>query len=443
VEEPNPILRRAREVFIHLGSFLKRRARSAGLILSLAGRKFLNDQCPIRAAALSYTALISLVPIGILFLTLFYGYERFRNYGYEIRDLLIKQVLPSTAEEQIKTVKKVMDTYVDNLSKQIEETSVPVSAISFGVLLITAMLLFAAIEKTFNDLWGVKIARSPLRRLRNFWVIMTLGPVFIFLSYYLAQMVKGKIAEEGTFSFLLILFTAVLPYILSVLAFYLLYQFSPYTSVKPEAALTGALFAGIIWELLKRPLSIYLTDVLSIEQIYGPIALVPIFLIWLFFTWALVLFGAEVVYSIQNKHLLKDWTKSISLKRFSAYYAIKVVETIADAFKRGKAPLSVSSIAKRLTIPRSLALELAQKLADAKILLPSSKTNFFSLSRPANSITLAEVVSSTLEERLITPASVASGKIGRVLAEAENASKDRLKDITVEDILTDSDDVEA
>ncbi|MCX7703159.1 MAG: YihY family inner membrane protein, partial [Planctomycetota bacterium] len=262
----------------------------------LAGRKFLNDECPIRAASLSYAALLSLVPIGILFLIFFCGYQRFRDYGFKIRDLIISQIFPPDATEEIERIKSIMDNFVNSLSQQIHETSLTVSVISLGALIITAMLLFSAIEKTFNDIWSVKLPRSFLKRLRNFWTIMTLSPILIFLSYYFAQLLSSEISSRKHLEFLRVTLSSILPYTLSIFAFYFLYQFAPNTGVRFKAAFCGALFAGILWELLKRPLSIYITDVLSVRQLYGPIALVPIFLLWLFFTWTIVLFGAELTY---------------------------------------------------------------------------------------------------------------------------------------------------
>lgn len=421
----------------NLLQFIIQFMRSFANTLRLAGYKFLNDQCPIRAAALSYATLLSLVPIGVLFLIFFYGYRGFREYGFKIRDLIIQQIFPDTATKEIEHIKSIMDNFVNTLSEKIQQTSAPVTAISIGALLITAMLLFSAIEKVFNDLWGVKVARSPIKRLRNFWTIMTLSPILIFFSYYFAQTLSTEISSRAYLEFLRIILATALPYILSVLAFFLLYQFTAYTSVHFKAAFLGALLAGILWELLKRPLSIYITDVLSVRQLYGPIALAPIFLLWLFFTWVVVLFGAEMSYCIQNRHLLKETGKTISFQRFRAFYAIKLVQLVANAFEKGQTPISISALSRHLTIPRSFALELAKRLSDAHILLSTSNATSFSLARPADKIRLSDIVDASLETQLDTPSADDSPEqIRRLFNDAEKAMEDCLSSKTVADILS-------
>lgn len=417
-----------------------RELRRFGRALRYAARRFLFDRCPIRAAALSYTSLLSLVPVGVIILIIFNAMGKFKGLAHQFRDWMMDQFFPRGAEEQVSKWKEIMDGVYSAFSAQIKEASVPVTVFSAAGLFVTVILLFAAIEHTFDDLWRVRIRRNALERLRNFWTIMTLGPVMAFFSYYVALEVGGVIPAR--FSFLKTIIGTVSPYFFSIMAFYMLYQFAPYSPVRPGYALLAAGFAGFLWELLKRPLSFYLTKVLTIGQIYGPIGLVPLFLVWLYFTWVLILIGAELCWCLQHLRLIEGGAESdegIEIERFGGYYGVRVVLELARHFEAGAGHMPVGGLAKRLHLPRPLVWELLEKLVRGRILVKvEGRKASYMLAKPPDKITLESVLKVLGEVLYQTPKpkDKVTERVRHIFGEAHKAAGEILSK-TVAELLRD------
>jgi len=370
----------------------KKSLRKFGRAVRLAAQRFLHDHCTIRAAALSYSTLLALVPVGVVSLIILNSFGSLSERGRSLRQLISQQVFPRGAGPGVEQFETAIDRIFQSLTSQISETSVPVTALSVGAFILTILFLFAGVEKTFDDLWRVKARRRTTARLRNFWTIMTLGPVMVFFSYYIALELGGKLPE--TLGFLRTVITTAFPYAFSVMAFYLVYQFAPNTSVRFSSAFTGAIFAGLLWEILKRPLSYYLTSVLTFRQVYGPIGLIPLFLIWLYVTWLIVLFGAELCYCLQHLRLMAPMKKGEgALSGYRGYYGVRVALTVARHFETGAVPVPARAMAKRLGLPRPFVWELAEKLAEARIITRvESPRVSYTLTRPPEKITLSQIL---------------------------------------------------
>ena len=431
---------RLRAALSEWGESVAREAKRFGRALRHAARRFLSDRCPIRAAALSYASLLALVPVGVITLIIFNAFGGFRGLAQDFRDWFMDQFFIRDAKPEVEKWKSIMDNVYNAFSSQIEQSSVPVTLFSLGGLFITVILLFGAIERTFDDIWRVRIRRGPLERLRNFWTIMTLGPVMAFFSYFVALKLGAQIPER--FSFLKTLVGVVSPYFFSIMAFYMLYQFAPYSPVRAGYALLSAVFAGFLWELLKRPLAFYLTQVLTIRQIYGPIGLIPLFLVWLYFTWVLILLGAELCWCLQYLRLIEGKGSEevgVELERFRGYYGVAVVVELARHFEAGAGHMPVGGLAKRLRLPRPFIWELAEKLAENRILVRvEGRKAAFMLARPPEKITLDSVLMAVGGSSFQAPKAKdqTSGRIVAAFRRAQSASSEALS-VTVADILSD------
>ncbi len=169
------------------------------------------------------------------------------------------------------------------------------TAVGLAALVVSALLLLATIEEAFNDVWHVHKGRSLSQRVLAYWTVLTLGPLLMgaslsvtsyLFSFSLApdQMMLAKAQS---------MFLRLLPFVFEVLAFTLLYLVVPNRSVRPRVALLGGVVAALLFEATKRGFALFVLNYTSYQIIYGALAAIPIFLIWIYLSWLVILVGAE------------------------------------------------------------------------------------------------------------------------------------------------------
>ena len=192
----------------------------------------------------------------------------------------------------------------------------------------------------------------------------------------------------GSFAFLL------LPFVVLSLAFAALYQLMPNTRVQPAAALVGGIVGGTLWQLNNKLSVLYVSKVASYSQIYSGLAVVPLFLIGMYFSWLILLFGAQVAYAYQNRqsYLQEKQAEGVN-QRGREFVALRVMTFIAQLFQRGEKPPGVTLIASTLAVPTRLVSQLVQPLLHAKLIVEviDSET-LYSPARPLDQITAHDVL---------------------------------------------------
>jgi membrane protein len=200
----------------------------------------------------------------------------------------------------------LVPTAGDNLKLYIDEfagRTGQLTVIGAGAFFLTALLLLSNIESSFNDIWRVKAGRSLSAKLTVYWSLVTLGPLLMGASLTMSAYVTslsvfaGQVATIGE---------VIVPILLMASAFLLLYLVMPNVRVSLMHGLVGALVAAFLFELTKRAFQAYLKNFADYEVIYGALAALPIFLIWIYLSWVVALIGAEVVAVLQQKRLLED-----------------------------------------------------------------------------------------------------------------------------------------
>jgi len=251
-------------------------------------KRFGRDQCMRIAAALSYTSLLALVPLGAIAFAILKAFPVFDNIEGQIKTLLFENFLPESVEGA--------QAYFDQFIGQTEG----LTAIGIVALAVTAIMLLSTIEGALNSIFHVKATRPFVPRLMMFWAVITLGPLLLGGSlslatylYALTQWVGvGKIPGVGVMA------VELLPGVLAIFAFTLFYAIVPYRPVKAIHALIGGISAGLLFGLLRRLFGLYISAFPAYQTIYGALATVPIFLIWMYLSWAVVLIGAEIAASM-------------------------------------------------------------------------------------------------------------------------------------------------
>lgn len=256
-------------------------ARAWEFCLYLA-RRFEQDHCTRAAASLAYTSLLALVPLlTVVFVTLS-AFPAFADWRADIQDFVFRNFVPALGDQ----VQGYMVEFTDKARG--------LRAAGIIALLVTVLTMMSTIESTFNVIWGIHRKRPLMIRFLVYWAALTLGPILIgagmvATSYVVSLPLLGGGSAEGMRAHLIGAF----PVLATTIAFVLFFKLIPYRPVPLRHALAGGIVASVLFELAKRGFALYVTQFPSQQAIYGAFATVPIFLLWIYLSWVIVLLGAE------------------------------------------------------------------------------------------------------------------------------------------------------
>jgi membrane protein len=246
--------------------------------------RFYEERALQTAGSLTYTTLLSLVPLFTVALAIATAFPVFDETMEKFQNFVLENFLPDA--QGIDTIANQVTSFTQNAGR--------LTAIGMGFFLVTAVMLMTTIDVSLNRLFRVQRQRPLLQQVLIYWAVITLGPVLIGGSLSMTSFVLG-----ASFGWLQLGYVAdwllrVLPFLFTCLALMLLYGVVPYRAVKPRDALIGGLIAGIAFELAKRGFAVYLQRFPTYTLIYGAFATIPIFLVWLYMSWVVVLAGATL-----------------------------------------------------------------------------------------------------------------------------------------------------
>ncbi len=253
-------------------------------------RRFLEDECLPSAGMLAYTTLLAVVPLTAVALAVISAFPVFEDWSRLIQQFIFTNFVPAAGE--------VVQEYVT----QFADKATQLTAAGVVFLVFIAVMLMWNIELTLNRIWRVTTQRRLVNRFMVYWSALSLGPLLIgaslAISSYLVSLplISDAAATLGVRSRLI----HVAPFIASLAAFTLLYLMVPNRAVRPRNALAGGLLAAVLFELAKRGFAFYVTNFPAYEQIYGALATVPIFLIWVYLSWVVILLGASFAASLDT-----------------------------------------------------------------------------------------------------------------------------------------------
>jgi len=247
-------------------------------------RHFREDRCLEAAGALSYTTLLALVPLMAVILGVFSAFPVFDSAVERLQDFIFSNFVPAAGD--------VVHEYLD----QFVERSAQLTGTGTLFLVVAALILMSTIERTLNQIWRVERLRRPSNRLMVYWAVLTLGPLLLGASIGLTSYVEGlqmltPAFVRGTVEWLVVV-TA--PFLVALLAFTLIFVVVPNRQVSFRHALTGAAFSALAFELSKFGFVLYVSNFPTYEKIYGALAAVPIFLVWIYVSWVVILLGASL-----------------------------------------------------------------------------------------------------------------------------------------------------
>jgi membrane protein len=248
-----------------------------------------QDQITMIGGYLAYISLLSLVPLIAVMFSMLRAFPIFNEFRQSIETFVYANVIPSRGSE----IQSYISQFIGNTGGM--------TAIGITALVIVALLLIHNIDKTLNKIWRVTKRPRPIISFSIYWMILTLGPVLfgssIALSSYLIRLTRYADSYTPGLSSLAL---SILPFLMSLLAFYMLYLVVPNIKVRSRHAFAGALLAAFLFEFSKRGFAFYVTHFPSYETIYGALALVPILFVWVYLSWLVVLLGAELTALLQQ-----------------------------------------------------------------------------------------------------------------------------------------------
>ncbi|HEU0152847.1 MAG TPA: YihY family inner membrane protein [Arenimonas sp.] len=251
--------------------------------------RFLDDRCFETAGALAYTTLFALVPLSMVVFGILSAFPVFDTWSAQLTNFVFSNFVPSSA----RVVEDYLRSFANNTSK--------LTLTGVVALLVSLILAMYSVESTFNRVWRVPTPRTRLVRLLMYWTLLTLGTLLAVASLAVTSYLFSLPALSGLESLswrdrLL----AYLPNLVELMAFTCAYWLIPHRSVAFRFALAGGLLATLLFELAKRGFAAYLLGVPTYEKLYGGLVVVPIFMLWLYLSWVVVLLGASFAASLSS-----------------------------------------------------------------------------------------------------------------------------------------------
>jgi membrane protein len=298
-------------------------------------------------------------------------------------------------------------------------------------LLLTAILTIASVENTFNDIWGVAQGRNWPSRVAIYWTTSTLGVVLISGAALLAtgsRFSKTRaFIEAAPFSDFLL--SQALPFLLICVAFAMVYKLLPNTRIALNAAVIGGFVAGACWQAFSALNQHFAARAVSWSNLYGWLALVPLFMFSLYVMWAIVLFGSQVAYAFQNRvaYLQEKLVENVN-QRGREFVALRLMTCVGQRFHNGDAPPTVQEISLELGVPTRLVQQVLQTLLAARLIVQvSGVQHAYAPARPLDAINCHHILlamRATVGQELLTRDEPVRAEVYGEFARIQAAEKD-------------------
>lgn len=321
----------------------------------------LDDQLFLRASALTYTTVLSIVPFLAVAFSVLKGFG-FQNTDF-IRDLLLRV---SAGREQV----------VEHIITYINQTNVrTLGVVGVSFLVVTAVMLISNIENSLNALWGLNKGRSLLRKFTDYLSAIIIIPLATVAAISISATLQNNAVVQGLLEYtvigaLYIVVLKIIPWCIMWGVLLFIYMLLPQAKVRFTPAIVGAVVAGTVWQLAQWAYLTFQIGAAKYNAIYGSFAQLPLFLVWVYMSWVIVLLGAEVSFVLQNgKNLMGEAKfKNVSPGQ-RVQLSLKALVTVGYAFWEGKKPLSLEDLVEDLGAPLIPLRRIMEEMATQGILV--------------------------------------------------------------------------
>ena len=346
-------------------------------LVNFIAMRFSRDRCTETAASLTFTTLLSLVPLMTIALTMFSAFPVFEDFSIHIKTYLLENLMPDTA-----------GVVITRYMAQFTESATRLTTVGIGFLALTAMMMMLTIDRTFNAIWGVKRPRPLVNRLVIYWAVLTLAPLLVgaslSLTSWLVGLSMGYAKHIPVFG---IETLKILPVLLTMLAFTLMFRLIPNRYVPRRHALIGAFVAAVLFVTMNRIFGYYVSHFPTYKLVYGAFASVPIFLMWIYLSWLTILLGAEITASLSHWRTPAMQQPSSAIRFLDA---LRILKAMISGFEQGKVS-TFPEMSRSLRIGYDELEAILEKLAGADMVRKAEGQGWL-LMRDGNRILARELL---------------------------------------------------
>ncbi|MGX2039422.1 YihY/virulence factor BrkB family protein [Methylocaldum sp. MU1018] len=340
-----------------------------------------------RAMSLVYTTLLSLAPL------LAVSFSVLKAFGvHNLMEPFLLHFMAPLGNQGPEVVSRILG-FVDNIEVGV------LGFVGFAMLFYTVLSLLQKIEESFNYVWRTQKSRSFQRRFSDYLSVILVGPVLVFSAVGLmASMTNSKlvrmIISQEPFGTLYYLVGLILPYVLIIAAFTFAYRFIPNTYVSFRSALVGGVAAGLVWRGAGWLFAEFVVDSTQYAAIYSGFAILIVFMIWIYFSWLVLLAGAQISFYHQNPRYIRAAERDIKLSyQLSERLGLSIMYLIAERFHQGNEPWTTNALSQRLGLPDLATEKILDVLKKRNLILVAAQTpEGFVPARDLSAMTLSEIM---------------------------------------------------
>jgi membrane protein len=400
-------------------------------------RDIAQGQLTLRAMSLVYTTLLSIVPLLAL------SFSVLKAFGvHNQTEPMLRRFLAPLGPKGEEVSHQIIQ-FIQNMNVGV------LGSLGLALLLYTAVSLVQKIEESFNFIWHVSQPRSLGERFSRYLSVLLVGPILLFAAIGMTAtamnigIVRDVLALEP-FGQLVYELGKVMPYLLVIAAFTFIYMFIPNTRVQFGPALLGGIVGGVLWQSAGMAFAVFVASSTNYSAIYSGFAILILFLIWLYLSWLILLFGVSVAFYQQHpEYLVAEGGEPRLSNRMRERLALVIASLIADHYVTGRAAWTFRQLTQALGVPMHAvdvvlaALEQAKLFVESKddppAYLPARDLGAISVKQ------LLEAVRSAGEDRFLNPGALpVSAPVAEVLAHLDLALTAATRDLTLRDLAADT-----
>jgi membrane protein len=339
--------------------------------------RFLGDNLFQAAGALSYTTVFALVPLSIVVFGVLSAFPVFDRWSDQLSDYIFSNFVPSSA--------RAVETYL----RQFSSNAGQLTAAGIVALVVSLLITLSSVETTFNRVWRVPTARPKVARFLVYWTVFTLGALVAATSLALStRFFAMAIFATQPGQWLENLLVRVTPFVIEVVAFAAVYKVVPHRTVLWRHAFAGSLLAALVFEAVKWGLGVFIGNFSSYGKVYGTLAFLPIFLVWIYLGWTSILLGASLAASM-SAFRYQPATMRLPVG-YEIYGVLRMLGRFAEAREKGEGLHSQDIQRMEPMLTDSLVQELLAQLCEMGLLRRAEGGEWL-LARDLDQMTLGDL----------------------------------------------------
>lgn len=342
-------------------------------LLYLTLKDFLSNMCLVHSGSLAYVTILSMIPMAVLI---------FSIAGlYGLGDLVINytenNIFPYLVPELHEQLSMWLENNVSRDAFRLSGSTGLINIIAIAGLIFAGSAILVISERVFNEIWRVKKGGSYFRKVTGFWIFFTIAPLLILGN----TLIKNFFMPAGGFMDIMIrnnpffgfLYNRLVPFLITLFIMVMVNMIIPRAKVLFKSALFGGIFSAVLWELSKNFFYLYVSRMTNVTSFYGSLSTIPVFMIWMYLTWMIILMGAELSYTFQNRRLLTNLYRgyiSSGNQYTHAYLGVSLLIWMNSFYRRGKSIPTLDKFCDYLGVRLNTMTDVGEELVQLEYLDP-------------------------------------------------------------------------